>query len=96
MPDYRIASYAGEGENTENYTLAVNNNQFSASSGRFYSNMSETILSGTANYILPFRYKFTKMNLKRVYFHNYVNVILNLDISHISAHGALQEPLRKI
>ena len=64
MPDYRIASYAGEGENTENYTLAVNNNQFSASSGRFYSNMSETILSGTANYILPFRYKFTKNEFK--------------------------------
>lgn len=64
MPDYRIASYAGEGENSENYTLAVNNNQFSASSGRFYSNMSETILSGTANYILPFRYKFTKNEFK--------------------------------
>ncbi len=64
MPDYRIATYAGEGNNPEAYTMAVNNNQFSASTGRFYSNMTEKILSSSANYIVPFKFKFTKNEFK--------------------------------
>lgn len=64
MPDYRIVSYAGEGENTNEYALVVNNNLFSTSSGRFYSDMNEMIFSGTANYILPFKIRFSKNEFK--------------------------------
>lgn len=63
-PDYRVASYAGEGENPEGYTMVVNNNLFSNSTGRFFSDMSENIFSGTANYILPFKFKVTKNEFK--------------------------------
>lgn len=64
MPDYRIASYSGEGDNSNDYAMSVNNNQFSASSGRFYSNMNERIFSGTINYSVPFKFKFTKNEFK--------------------------------
>jgi len=64
MPDYRIVSYAGEGDNPEAYTLAVNNNQFSASTGRFYSEMTEMIISGAVNYMAPFKFKSTKNEFK--------------------------------
>ena len=64
MPDYRLASYGGAGNNDKEYTLAINNNLFSNSTGRFYSDMKERIFSGTANYILPFKYKFTKNEFK--------------------------------
>ncbi len=64
MPDYRIVSYSGEGEHSEEYMLSVNNNQFSSSSGRFYSNMQESIYSGAISYSMPFRFKFTKNELK--------------------------------
>ncbi len=64
MPDYRIASYSGEGDNSNAYSLAVNNNQFAASSGRFYSDMSERIFSGTMSYSIPFKFKITKNEFK--------------------------------
>lgn len=64
MPDYRIVSYIGEGDDPTAYGLTVNNNQFAASTGRFYSNMNERILSGTANYIAPFKFSFTKNEFK--------------------------------
>ncbi len=64
MPDYRIVSYSGEGNNSSEYSLSVNNNQFAASSGRFYSNMTENIFSATLNYTIPFKFKFTKNEFK--------------------------------
>lgn len=64
MPDYRIATYAGEGDNPEAFTLVVNNNLFSTSSGRFYSDMTERIYSATLNYAIPFKFKFTKNEFK--------------------------------
>lgn len=73
MPDYRIASYAGEGNNSNDYGMIVNNNLFSGSTGRFYSDMTERIFSGTANYILPFRYKFTKNEFKAGVFSQFRN-----------------------
>lgn len=57
VPDYRIATYSGEGENAEQYNLAVNNNLFSTSSGRFFSDMNERIFSGNFSYSIPFKIK---------------------------------------
>lgn len=60
VPDYRIATYSGEGSNTDEYSLAVNNNMFSTSSGRFYSDMNERIISGNLSYSIPFEIKKVK------------------------------------
>jgi outer membrane receptor protein involved in Fe transport len=64
MPDYRIATYTGEGNNENDYSLLVNNNLFSTSSGRFYSNMSEMIFSFNANYTHKFKFKTLKNEFK--------------------------------
>ena len=64
MPDYRIVSYWSDEENSKDYNLLVNINQFSGSTGRFYSNMTERIFSGTVNYIIPFKFFITKNEFK--------------------------------
>jgi outer membrane receptor protein involved in Fe transport len=93
MPDYRVATYAGEGKETKDYTLIVNNNLFSTSSGRFYSDMSEMILSGTANYIHPFRYKFTKNEFKAgVFSQNRNRVFTSRYFTYYGANGITGTP----
>ncbi len=60
-PDYRVVNYAGE---EEPYTLSLNNNLFSTSTGRFFSNLKENIYSFTYNAVLPYKFKNIKGDLK--------------------------------
>lgn len=60
-PDYRIVNYAGE---EEPFTLSLNNNLFSTSTGRFFSTLKENIYSLTYNATLPYKYKNMKGDLK--------------------------------
>jgi len=60
-PDYRIVNYAGE---EAPFTLSLNNNLFSTSTGRFFSSLKENIYSLTYNAILPYKFKKIKGDVK--------------------------------